>query len=87
MKELLLHLAGQLVEFPAAVKVEQQGTEDNQRLLLSVDKGDLGKIIGKKGRTIKAMRTFLTAAAKYRGKHVSLEISSSGGAVTEEEEN
>lgn len=87
MKELLLHLASQLVEHPEAVAVEQQGEEDNQRLLLSVDKSDLGKIIGKKGRTIKAMRTFLLAAAKYRGKHVSLEISSSNGAQVEEEEN
>lgn len=83
MKELLHYLTSQLVEHPLAVKVEQQGEENNQRLLLSVDKSDLGKIIGKKGRTIKAIRTFLNAAGKERNIRAEVFITNS----TQAEEN
>lgn len=83
MKDFLHYLAGSLVENSAAVKVEQQGEADNQRLLLSVDKNDLGKIIGKKGRTIKAVRTVLSAIGKQKQLRVSLEITGSPSIVEE----
>jgi predicted RNA-binding protein YlqC (UPF0109 family) len=59
MKELLTFIASRLVDYPEQVEVNER-IEDNEVVLeLRVAKDDLGKVIGKQGRTAKAMRTLL----------------------------
>jgi len=75
MKEFVEYIAKQLVDNPDEVKVSQIDSEKTTIYELSVADGDLGKIIGKNGRTAKAIRTLLTAtSAKTGGKRAILEI-------------
>lgn len=74
MKELIHFLASSLVDDPTSVKVEERGTPEDLVLSLSVKREDLGKVIGKKGRTAKAMRTLLSAAGQRQKKRIALEI-------------
>ncbi|MEJ2640897.1 MAG: KH domain-containing protein [Desulfosarcinaceae bacterium] len=67
MKEIIVTLAKALVDRPDLVSVNEIGGFNTMILELSVAKQDIGKIIGKQGRTISAMRTILNAAsAKYK---------------------
>ncbi len=71
MKELISLMAKALVDHPDQVKVTEIVGEQTSVLELRVAKEDLGKVIGKQGRTAKAMRTILGAAsAKVRKRHV-----------------
>ena len=64
-----------LVDYPEEVKVTQVDSDKTIILELEVNKDDLGKVIGKNGRTARAMRTLLTAsAAKNGSKKALLEI-------------
>lgn len=64
MQELLEYLARALVDDPEAVRVEQFDEDDGSVVLeLSVGEQDYGKVIGRGGRTAKALRTVLKAAA------------------------
>jgi len=75
MKEFVEYIAKQLVDYPDEVRVTQIDSEKTTIYELSVADGDLGKIIGKNGRTAKAIRTLLTAtSAKSGGKRAILEI-------------
>lgn len=74
MKELITVVATQLVDTPAAVTVNETEQEDTVVLELRVAKEDLGKVIGKQGRTARAMRALLTAAAAKQNKKARLEI-------------
>lgn len=75
MKELVEYLATSLVDNPSDVRVEEN-RENPQRpkYALTVKPDDLGKIIGKKGRTVKAMRVLLSAFASMQGREVSLQV-------------
>ena len=74
LKELLEYLAQRLVTNPDAVLVTES-EEDNASILeLRVDKDDLGRVIGKQGRTAKSLRTILNAAASRINRKVVLEI-------------
>lgn len=74
MKELILYIARALVDRPEEVAVAEVESGSTTILELTVAKSDLGKVIGKKGRTAHAMRTILNAAsAKYKKRAV-LEI-------------
>lgn len=71
MKELVSMMAKALVDNPEAVTVTEIGGEQTSVIELRVAKEDLGKVIGKQGRTAKAMRTILSAAsAKVRKRYV-----------------
>lgn len=71
MKELVSMMAKALVDDPDAVTVTEIGGEQTSVIELRVAKEDLGKVIGKQGRTAKAMRTILGAAsAKVRKRYV-----------------
>jgi len=71
MKELISVIAKALVDYPEQVKVTEIAGEQTSVIELRVAKEDLGKVIGKQGRTAKAMRTILSAAsAKVRKRHV-----------------
>ena len=80
MKELVVFLAKQLVSQPDAVEVRETQGETASVLELKVAKEDLGRVIGKQGRTAKAIRTILNAAASRTNRKVvySIEIGRRG---------
>lgn len=74
MKELVKYIAQALVDNPDAVEVSEiEGTQTSV-LELKVAKEDLGKVIGKQGRSARAMRTILSAASAKLKKRTVLEI-------------
>ena len=74
MKNLLLYLAQALVNNPDAVEVKETQGDNASVLELKVAKEDLGRIIGKQGRTAKSIRTILNAAASRTNRKVVLDI-------------
>ena len=74
MRDLVLWLARELVDRKDAVKVEAIERERSTVLELSVDPGDLGRVIGRGGRTAKAFRAVLDFAARRSGKRAVLDI-------------
>jgi hypothetical protein len=74
VKELLEYLAKELVDEPDAVEVTQTEDERGVLLRLRVDPEDMGKVIGKGGRTARAIRTVVRAAGTRAGVHASVEI-------------
>ena len=74
MKELIEFVAKALVDHPEAVEVHEVEGEQTAVLELKVAKEDLGKVIGKQGRTARAMRTILSAASTKIRKRAVLEI-------------
>lgn len=74
MRDLVLWLAQQLVEDKAAVKVEAIERDRSTILELTVAPDDLGRVIGRGGRTAKALRTVVEASARARGRRVVLDI-------------
>jgi predicted RNA-binding protein YlqC (UPF0109 family) len=74
MKELLELIAKALVDNPGEVSVSEVGGEQTTILELRVAQEDLGKVIGKQGRTARAIRTILSAAGMKLRKRFHLEI-------------
>jgi len=74
MKELIKYVAQALVDKPEAVEVSEIVGEQTSVIELRVAKEDLGKVIGKQGKTAKAMRTILSAASTKLRKRTVLEI-------------
>lgn len=75
MRSLVEYLAKALVDDPSQVEVMDGGGDEHNRILkLKVAKSDLGKVIGKKGRTARALRTVLGAAAQKVNQRWALEI-------------
>jgi predicted RNA-binding protein YlqC (UPF0109 family) len=74
MKELVEYIAKALVDNPEAVRVTEIEGEKTSVIELSVAKEDLGKIIGKQGRTARSIRTILSAASTKNNKRAVLEI-------------
>lgn len=74
MKELVEYLAKSLVNNPDAVEVKETQGDTASVLELRVAKEDLGRIIGKQGRTARSIRTILNAAASRTNRRVVLEI-------------
>lgn len=74
MKELIEYIAKALVDQPDQVRVAEVEGERTSVIELAVAKEDLGKVIGKQGRTAKAIRTILTAASTKLRKRSVLEI-------------
>jgi len=74
MKELLELIAKALVDNPDKVSVSEVGGEQTAILELRVAREDLGKVIGKQGRTARAIRTILSAAGMKLRKRFHLEI-------------
>ena len=74
MKELVQYLAKALVSNPDAVEIKESENDGAQVLELKVAKEDLGRIIGRQGRTAKSIRTLLHAAATRDNRRVVLEI-------------
>jgi len=74
LKELVEFIARALVDQPDEVQVAEISGEQTVVLELRVAKEDLGKVIGKQGRTVKAMRAILSAASSKVRKRAELEI-------------
>ncbi len=74
MKNLIKYIAQALVDYPKQVKVEEVEGRHTSVLELKVAKEDMGKVIGKKGRTAQAMRDILSAASGKLKKRTILEI-------------
>jgi len=74
MKEFIEFIAKHLVDNPEAVNVNEVEGEKTTVYELRVGDGELGKVIGRKGRTAKSIRTLLSAASAKRGKRAVLEI-------------
>ena len=68
MKELVAHIAEALVDNPDQVKVVENENGDMINIELTVAQEDLGKVIGKQGRTARAMRSILSASAARNNK-------------------
>jgi len=75
MKEFIEYIAKHLVDHPEKVEVLENSPEENRVILsLKVESDDVGKVIGKQGKTAQAMRTLLTAIVAKDGKRAILEI-------------
>jgi len=74
MKDLIKYIAQALVDKPEEVSVSEVEGNQTSVLELKVAKEDLGKVIGKQGRTARAMRTILSAASAKVKKRTVLEI-------------
>ncbi len=74
LKELIATIAQALVDDPASVEVTEIDGDHNSLIELKVAKGDIGKVIGKDGRTAQSMRTILTAASIKVGRRAHLDI-------------
>lgn len=74
MKEFVEYIVKNLVDNPDQVSINEVGSAHTLILELSVEKSDIGKIIGKKGKTINAIRTLIMSVASRNNLRVSLEI-------------
>jgi predicted RNA-binding protein YlqC (UPF0109 family) len=74
LKDLVEFMARSLVDFPDKVEVNEIVGEQTTVVELKVSKEDLGKVIGKQGRTARSMRTILNAASTKLHKRSVLEI-------------
>lgn len=74
MKKLVEYLVTSLVDNPSEVRIEEKVSDQNVVYAIHVPRADLGKVIGKKGRTAKAMRILVSAFAAQQNKNIALEI-------------
>lgn len=74
MNELVEFLAKSLVDDPQSVRTTTFDRSDSTVIELSVAPGDLGKVIGRQGRTARAMRTLLSAAGQRSRRRFVLDI-------------
>jgi predicted RNA-binding protein YlqC (UPF0109 family) len=74
LKELIQTIAMELVDHPDEVVVTEIAGDNNSLIELRVAKDDIGKVIGKEGRTAQSMRTLLTAVSTKIGKRAHLDI-------------
>lgn len=74
LEDYVKFIAQHLVEKPEEVEVTLTETEEFAQYTLSVNRTDLGKVIGKDGKNVRALRTLLTAASARRGRKAILEI-------------
>lgn len=85
MKEFVEFVTKALVDYPEQVDVQEVDGERVVVFELRLNQTDIGKVIGKSGRTITAIRTLLTSAAAKQGKRAMIEIIEPGGRRTEEQ--
>ncbi|WP_300526643.1 KH domain-containing protein [Aminiphilus sp.] len=77
-RELVDHIVRQLVTDPETVRVASEGKDDGSFLVrISVAQEDVGRIIGKKGATINAVRQVVRAAASKAGERVDVDVEES----------
>jgi uncharacterized protein len=74
MNDFVVFIASHLVDSPEKISLEQEEREDKVVFRLHVAEHDVGKVIGKKGRTAQSLRILLAAVAARQGKRAILEI-------------
>ncbi len=74
VRDLIEYIAKQLVDEPDQVRVEEVDRGEDLAIELRVAEDDLGKVIGKEGRTARAMRTLMSVVSAQRGRRIVLEI-------------
>lgn len=75
MKNFIEFIVKQLVDQPGKVRVDESTTSENTiEIVVEVDTDDIGKVIGKKGKNINAMRTLLTAVGAKKNHRAKLQI-------------
>ena len=74
MREFLEYVAKQLVDNPDAVTITEEEKDNKIVFKLKVGQSDVGKIIGKQGRTAQSIRVLLSAVAAKHGKRAILEV-------------
>jgi predicted RNA-binding protein YlqC (UPF0109 family) len=74
LKDLIHAIAVELVDHPDQVQVTEIARDNNSVLELRVAREDIGKVIGKEGRTAQSMRTILTAVSTKLGRRAQLDI-------------
>ena len=74
MQEFIEYIARNLVDYPEEVHLNKIDGEKTTIFELRVNKSDIGKIVGKNGRTIKAIRTLLSTTAAKNGLRAVLEV-------------
>jgi predicted RNA-binding protein YlqC (UPF0109 family) len=74
LKDLIVAIATELVDHPDQVSVTEVAGDHNTVIELRVAKDDIGKVIGKEGRTAQSMRTLLTALSTKVGRRAHLDI-------------
>lgn len=75
MDEFLRYVVGKLVEHPDEVAVSHREDQGKITYLLELNRGDIGRLIGKGGSTIKAIRDLLSVSGEQKGKKAALRIS------------
>jgi predicted RNA-binding protein YlqC (UPF0109 family) len=74
LENLLLFLARSLVDEPEKVEISAHETDSRVDLTLRVARGDMGKVIGRSGKIVKAIRTVMKAASVKANKRVNVEV-------------
>ncbi|MBN2070218.1 MAG: KH domain-containing protein [Candidatus Krumholzibacteriota bacterium] len=74
IKTMIHKICEMLVDHPEAIRIIEETRDDTMIIVLSVDKSDVGKVIGRNGQTAKALRALVNAAATRMGNRVLLEI-------------
>ena len=74
MNDFVVFIASHLVDSPDKIALEHEEREDKIVFRLRVAEADVGKVIGKKGRTAQSLRILLAAVAARQGKRAILEI-------------
>ena len=74
MKEFLEYVVGQLIDHPEELILHDDEREGTRRFLLELPPSEVGKVIGKQGHTIRALRNLLSSTAQRNGERATLEI-------------
>ena len=84
LKDLVEYLVKSLADHPEKVEIEERDDDDTVLIELKISPDDIGKIIGKSGNTINAIRTVLQTAASSHKKRAKLEVVGQGDLSIEE---
>jgi predicted RNA-binding protein YlqC (UPF0109 family) len=77
MKDTLQFIVSSIVDKADAVHIDEQEAEDITNLIITVDKEDMGKIIGKEGKVIRSIRNIMKIKAMKSGKRINVSIADS----------
>ena len=74
MKDLLVYITQNLVDYPDEVRVEERETDFETVYEVRVNQSDMGKVIGRHGRIAKEIRILMRSVAQRQGKRISVDI-------------
>ncbi len=74
MKEFLRFVVGELIDSPEEIVLREEDRGGTQCYLLELPRSEVGKVVGKQGHTIRAIRNLMVAASSRQGGKISLEI-------------